>query len=63
MVKKLAPVMGIPEEQLQVHNDQYTPDSFDFIITSIGNAFYETDAEGKFVKILKIAVLFQITLK
>ncbi len=49
MVKKLAPVMGIPEEQLQVHNDQYTPDSFDFIITSIGNAFYETDAEGKFV--------------
>ena len=44
-VKELAPKFGIPTDLLQVHNDQYLPSDFDVVITSIGNAFYETDEE------------------
>ncbi len=44
-VKELAPKLNIPESLLQVHNDQYVTSDFDIVITSIANAFYETDAE------------------
>lgn len=43
-VKELAPKLGISEKVLTVHNDQYLPADFDVVITSIGNAFYETDS-------------------
>jgi hypothetical protein len=42
-VKELAPKLGVNEEVLAIHNDQYLPTDFDIVITSIGNAFYETD--------------------
>ena len=44
-VKELAPKLGIPEKILAIHNDQYLPVDFDIVITSIGNAFYETDSK------------------
>jgi hypothetical protein len=46
MVKKLAPKYGIEEAVLAIHNDQYLPSDFDMVITSIGNAFYQTDDDG-----------------
>lgn len=49
MAQALAPRLGIPARQLSVHNDQYVPTDFDIVITSIGNAFYETDPEGRFI--------------
>jgi len=49
MIKKLAPQLGKSQKQLKVHNDQYLPNDFDFVATSIGNAFYETnDSSGLF---------------
>ena len=48
MVRQLSPQLGIPEDVLSVHNDQYLERDFDFVITSIGNAFYETDDNGTF---------------
>lgn len=45
MVKRLAPQWGIAEALIRVHNDQYLPSDFDFVVTSIANAFYVTDAE------------------
>lgn len=42
-VKELAPKLGVDEDVLRVHNDQYLPADFDIVITSIGNAFYRTD--------------------
>ena len=42
-VRELAPRLGVPENVLNVHNDQYLPADFDVVITSIGNAFYRTD--------------------
>jgi transcriptional regulator with XRE-family HTH domain len=32
-----------------VHSDQYLPTEFDFVVTSIANAFYETDNDGAFI--------------
>jgi transcriptional regulator with XRE-family HTH domain len=32
-----------------VHSDQYLPSEFDFVVTSIANAFYETDHDGAFI--------------
>ena len=50
MVKSLAPRLGISEESLLIHNDQYLPADFDVVITSIGNAFYATDPKtGRFI--------------
>jgi len=46
MVEKLAPQYGISTESLAIHNDQYLPSDFAFVITSIGNAFYQTDENG-----------------
>ena len=49
-VKQLAPVYGVSEDVLKIHNDQYLPTDFSVIITSIGNAFYETEkSSGIFV--------------
>ena len=48
MVRHLAPKFGVSEKQLTVHNDQYRPEDFDFVVTSIGNAFYETNSSGFF---------------
>ena len=48
-VASLAPKLGITEEVLTIHNDQYLPEDFDVVITSLGNAFYRTDKlTGKF---------------
>jgi len=48
-VEKFAPIMGVSEATLKIHNDQYRPGDFDFLVTSIGNAFYSTDEQGLFV--------------
>jgi len=49
-VKQLAPTYGVSESVLKIHNDQYLPTDFSIVITSIGNAFYDTDKEsGVFV--------------
>jgi len=42
-VKELAPKLGVNEQVLLTHNDQYLPADFDVVVTSIGNAFYRTD--------------------
>lgn len=42
-VKELAPKLKVRESVLAIHNDQYLPADFDVVITSIGNAFYDTD--------------------
>lgn len=39
--------IGISKEILMIHNDQYLADDFDFVITSIANAFYETEEETR----------------
>lgn len=48
VVKRLAPQLGVSLKLLKTHNDSYRAADFDFVITSIGNAFYETDEEGLF---------------
>jgi hypothetical protein len=48
-VAALAPKLGIHPDVLTIHNDQYLPEDFDLVITSIGNAFYRTNkSTGKF---------------
>jgi hypothetical protein len=47
MVKNLAPKLKVSESQLQTHNDQYLPEDFDIVVTSIGNAFYRTNSETR----------------
>ena len=42
-VKRLAPKFGVTEKVLTVHNDQYLPNDFDVVVSSVGNAFYTTD--------------------
>ena len=32
-----------------IHSDQYLPNEFDFVVTSIANAFFETDDDGVFI--------------
>lgn len=49
MIERLSPKIGIAKDVLRVHNDQYLQRDFDFVITSLGNAFFQTDSEGKFV--------------
>jgi hypothetical protein len=48
IVRRLAPQLGISVKLLNIHNDQYRLNDFDLIVTSIGNAFYETDDDGLF---------------
>ena len=48
MVNNLASKFGKSKQQLSTHNDQYLPTDFDLVITSIGNAFFETDKAGLF---------------
>ncbi len=48
IVQRLAPQLGISVESLSSHNDQYRQTDFDLVVTSIGNAFYETDDDGLF---------------
>lgn len=47
-VRELAPILGVPVEVLTVHNDQYRKENFDVVITSLANAFYETDRNTMF---------------
>jgi hypothetical protein len=42
-VRELAPKLKVDKKSLSIHNDQYLPTDFDVVITSIGNAFYQTD--------------------
>ena len=46
--KQRAKATGISFNLLKIHNDKYTPDEFDFVVTSIANAFYKTDKDGLF---------------
>jgi len=49
MIRQLAPRFGVTQKVLKVHNDQYLESDFDFVVTSIGNAFFITDEEGSFI--------------
>jgi hypothetical protein len=49
VVQRLAPQLGISVESLTLHNDQYRETDFDLVVSSIGNAFYETDDDGLFI--------------
>jgi hypothetical protein len=42
---ELAEKLNIDNQLLKAHNDQYLPTDFAVVITSIGNAFYETNEE------------------
>ena len=42
-VRELVPKVGVSEESLSVHNDQYVSADFGIVVTTIGNAFYRTD--------------------
>jgi hypothetical protein len=44
-VKELAPKIGVDFDLLKIHNDQYVPQNFDVVLTTIGNAFYDTNDE------------------
>lgn len=37
------------KEEHLIHSDQYLPKDFDFVVTTIANAFFQTDNEGYFV--------------
>lgn len=41
--KQLSAQVNIPVDIILIHNDQYLPNSFDIVVTSIANAFYKTD--------------------
>jgi hypothetical protein len=44
-----AQTTGINSQILLIHNDQYIASDFDLVITSIANAFFETDERGLFI--------------
>lgn len=44
-IKELAPLIGVSEQILKIHNDQYIIKNFDIVVTSIANAFYNTVPE------------------
>ena len=46
--KQKADLTKINYELLMLHNDQYVSHDFDFVVTSMANAFYETDQDGFF---------------
>ena len=48
-IAELSPIWGYPESVLKIHNDQYRGIEFDIVATSLANAFYITDEDGKFV--------------
>lgn len=43
MAERLSGISNIPKETILIHSDQYLPSDFDIVITTIGNAFYETN--------------------
>lgn len=43
-----AKISNLNFDLLMIHNDQYRPQDFDLVVTSIANAFYETDDQGLF---------------
>ena len=47
-VKEIAPKLGVSVEVLSAHADNYRPADFDVVLTSIGNAFYRTNAAGEY---------------
>jgi hypothetical protein len=47
--QRLAPLYGISIYSLSIHSDSYRVGDFDTVVTSIGNAFYKTDEEKRFV--------------
>lgn len=48
-VRALAAFRQTDEGQLSTHNDQYLPNDFDLVLTTLANAFYQTDSDGIFV--------------
>lgn len=47
-VTGIAPKLGISVASLAAHADNYRPADFDVVLTSIGNAFYQTNAAGEY---------------
>lgn len=49
-VQSRAPQLGISSKQLSVHNDNYWDDEFQIVLSSLGNAFYQTNPKtGEYV--------------
>ena len=48
-VNELAPKMGVSVKSLAAHADSYRVADFDVVLTTIGNAFYETNELGEYV--------------
>jgi len=46
--KQKAQITGKSVNELMIHNDQYLSNDFDLVITSIANAFYDTNDDGMF---------------
>lgn len=46
--EQLASIIGVPKDILLIHNDQYRPEDFDIVVTTLGNSLYSTDNEGYF---------------
>jgi transcriptional regulator with XRE-family HTH domain len=47
--QKMANKTGYTHTDHFIHGDQYLPSEFDFVVTSLANAFYETDDMGNFI--------------
>jgi hypothetical protein len=45
LIKTRAPLLGVSEPQLRAHKDSYLFSDFDLVVSSLANAFYETDKE------------------
>lgn len=46
---RMADGYGIPRELLLIHPDNYRQTDFDFVITSLGNAFWDTTTKGQYM--------------
>jgi len=65
IAERMSEILNIPKNIILVHSDQYLPQDFDVVVTSIGNAFYATNSEtglfewspnktgGKFLEMLR----------
>jgi hypothetical protein len=45
--KKRAPLIGVPENDLLAHKDNYLAGDFDFVLTTLANSLYATDPVTK----------------
>ncbi|MBP8001816.1 MAG: restriction endonuclease [Chloroflexi bacterium] len=44
IAERMSKQLNIPKDVIMTHNDQYRPQDFDIVVTSLGNAFYDTNS-------------------